>query len=100
MRIVREIVEDNLGRSFFGPSFELASDAEQRDLIAMASFGDGPYKTADAAHAAGYASIGGASVVREVLIEKELIWSPRREQIDFTVPRFARYLRANHGHSR
>jgi hypothetical protein len=58
--------------------------------------GDGPYRTADGA-AAGYSSIGGASVVRKALIAKELIakeliWSPRRGLIDFTVPRFAQYL--------
>jgi hypothetical protein len=97
VRTVNEIVKDNLDRSFFSPAFELATDAEQRYLIAIANLGDGPYKTAEAAQAAGYASIGGASVVREVLIEKELIWSPRRGQIDFTVPRFAGYLRGSHG---
>jgi hypothetical protein len=34
--------------------------------------------------------------VREGLIEKELLWSPRRGYIDFTVPRFAGYLRSAH----
>ncbi len=82
------------GFLFCGPAFELATDAEQRYLIAIANLGDGPYKTADAARTAGYSNMGGASVVREELIEKELIWSPRRGQIDFTVPRFAQYLRA------
>src|ERR1700685_2123513 len=81
---------------FFAPAFELATDAEQRYLIAISSLGDGPYRTADAAHAAGYANIGGASVVREELIEKELVWSPRRGFIDFTVPRFAPCLRTTH----
>ncbi len=97
VRTVEEIVDDSLDRGFFGPAFELATDAEQRYLIAISSLGDGPYRTADAAHAAGYANIGGASVVREELIAKELIWSPRRAYIDFTVPRFAQYLRATHG---
>jgi hypothetical protein len=83
-------------RGFFAPAFELATDAEQRYLIAISSLGGGPYKSADAAIAAGYSSIGGASFVREELIAKELIWSPRRGQIDFTVPRFAQYLRASH----
>jgi len=97
VRTVEEIVEDNLDRGFFGPAFELATDAEQRYLIAIANLGDGPYRTADAAQAAGYSNIGGASVVREELIRKELVWSPRRGLIDFTVPRFANYLRAGHG---
>jgi len=100
VRAVEVIVDDSLDRGFFGPAFELATDAEQRYLIAISGLGDGPYKTADAAHAAGYSSIGGASVVREELIEKELIWSPRRGYIDFTVPRFAQYLRAMHSQPR
>ncbi|HTU87849.1 MAG TPA: hypothetical protein VMF57_19885, partial [Solirubrobacteraceae bacterium] len=58
--------------------------------------GDGPYRTAEAARAAGYPGQGGASFVRDGLIEKELLWSPRRGYIDFTVPRFAAYLRATH----
>jgi hypothetical protein len=96
VRTVEEIVEDSLDRGFFTPAFELATDAEQRYLIAISGLGEGPYRTADAAAAAGYSSIGGASAVREELIGKELIWSPRRGLIDFTVPRFAQYLRVTH----
>ena len=73
-----------------------ATDAEQRYLLALARLGDGPYATSAAARAAGYANLSGASFVREGLIAKELIWSPRRGQIDFTVPRFAQHLRATH----
>jgi hypothetical protein len=91
---VADLVDDSLDSDFFGPQFDLATDAEQRYLIATACLGDGPYRTAASAEAAGYGSIGGASATRESLIAKELIWSPRRGFIDFTVPRFARYLRA------
>jgi hypothetical protein len=93
---VHDLVQDSLDASFFGPQFDLATDAEQRYLLAIAGLGDGPYSSADAAAAAGYASVSGASFVREALIEKELIWSPRRGQIDFTVPRFAQHLRSIH----
>jgi hypothetical protein len=93
---VTELVDDGLDRSFFGPAFELASDAEQRYLIAIAHLGDGPYRTTDAARAAGYSALAGASFVRDGLIAKELLWSPRRGLIDFTVPRFAGYLRTAH----
>ncbi|HUH81051.1 MAG TPA: ATP-binding protein [Solirubrobacteraceae bacterium] len=96
VRAVQDIVEDNLDRGFFGPAFELATDAEQRYLVALATLGDGPYRTAEAANAAGYQNVSGASAVREELIAKELIWSPRRGQIDFTVPRFAHYLRSSY----
>jgi AAA ATPase domain len=93
---VHDIVQDSLDSSFFGPQFDLATDAEQRYLLAIAALGDGPYSSAEAAAAAGYASVSGASFVREGLIAKELIWSPRRGVIDFTVPRFAQHLRATH----
>jgi hypothetical protein len=65
-------------------------------LIGISGLGEGPYRTAEAAAAAGYSSIGGASAVREELIGKELIWSPRRGLIDFTVTRFAQCLRVTH----
>jgi hypothetical protein len=90
---VHEIVQDSLDASFFGPQFDLATDAEQRYLIAMSQLGDGPYSSSTVAKASGYASVSGASFVREGLLDKELIWSPRRGQIDFTVPRFAQHLR-------
>jgi hypothetical protein len=64
VRTVEEIVEDSLDRGFFAPAFELATDAEQRYLIAISGLGEGPYRTAEAAAAAGYSSIGGASAVR------------------------------------
>jgi len=91
---VHDIVQDSLDASFFGPQFDLATDAEQRYLLALSRLGEGPYSTSEAAREAGYGSVSGASFVREGLVKKELIWSPRRGQIDFTVPRFARHLRA------
>jgi hypothetical protein len=93
---VHDMVQDNLDTSFFGPQFDLATDAEQRYLLAISRLGDGPYSSSQAASAAGYAGQSGASFVRDGLIAKELIWSPRRGQIDFTVPRFAQHLRATH----
>ena len=89
-------MQDSLDRSFFGPPFELARDAEQRYLMAVAHLGDGPYRTAEAAACAGYDSQKSASTIRDGLIDKELLWSPRRGLIDFTVTRFAHYLRTTH----
>ena len=36
------------------------------------------------------------SVHRDGLIRKGLIWSPRRGQVDFTVPLFADFMREHH----
>jgi hypothetical protein len=93
---VRGIVKDTLAHSFFGTRFELATDAEQRYLSAMASLGEGPYPVGAAARAFGVVDQRGASVQRDSLIQKGLIWSPRRGQVDFTVPLFGEFLRDNH----
>lgn len=93
---VQEIVSDSLARNFFGTRFQMATDAEQRYLAAMASLETSPYRSSDVAHAYGVQDQRGVSVLRESLIAKGLIWSPRRGQLDFTVPLFAEYLRENH----
>lgn len=96
LEAVRPIVRDTLAHSFFGTRFELATDAEQRYLAAMASLGDGPYPVAAIARAFGATDQRRVSVHRESLIDKGLIWSPRRGQLDFTVPLFSGFLRENH----
>ena len=93
---VREIVVDSLARSFFGPRFDLATDAEQRYLAAMAGLGEPPYRTSAVATAYGARDQRGVSVHRDSLIGKGLIWSPRRGHVDFTVPLFAEFVRENH----
>jgi hypothetical protein len=96
LETVREIVNDSLARSFFGPRFQLATDAEQRYLAAMAVLGEPPVRTSAVATRYGARDQRGVSVHRDSLIQKGLIWSPRRGQLDFTVPLFAEFLRENH----
>jgi len=92
----RALVSEALSRRFFRDRFETASDAEQRYLAAMADLGDGPVRSADVAQRAGYKERGSTSVLRESLLRKDLVYSPRRGLIDFTVPLFGGYLRAQH----
>jgi hypothetical protein len=92
---VKELVSDSLARGFFGTSFRLATDAEQRYLAAMASLGVAPFRSAEIAEVYGAVSQRGVSMHRDSLIDKGLIWSPRRGQLDFTMPLFAKYLREN-----
>lgn len=96
LETVREIVNDSLAHSFFGPRFQLATDAEQRYLAAMAALGAPPYRSAEVARRYGARDQRGVSVHRDSLIQKGLIWSPRRGQLDFTVPLFAEFLRDHH----
>ncbi len=93
---VSEIVTDSLARNFFATRLQLASDTEQRYLAAMASLGDPPYRSADVARSYGAKDQRGVSVHRDNLIQKGLVWSPRRGQLEFTVPLFAEYLRDSH----
>jgi len=93
---VREIVTDSLARNFFGTRFQLATDAEQRYLAAMAALESPPYRSAEVARVYGAKNQRGVSIHRDALIGKGLIWAPRRGQLDFTVPLFAEYLRENH----
>jgi hypothetical protein len=62
----------------------------------MAAIGDPRYRSADIARRYGARDQRGVSAHRDSLIHKGLIWSPRRGQVDFTVPLFAEYLRDNH----
>ena len=90
------LITEALSRRFFKDRFETASDAEQRYLAAMAELGDGPVRSADVATRAGYKDRGSTSVLRESLLRKDLVYSPRRGLIAFTVPLFAAYLREQH----
>jgi hypothetical protein len=96
VQAVREIVTDSLARNFFGTRFQLATDAEQRYLAAMASLGEPPYGSSEVAHAYGAKDQRGVSIHRDALIGKGIIWAPRRGRLDFTVPLFDEYLRENH----
>jgi hypothetical protein len=74
----------------------MATDTERRYLSAMASLGEGPYPVGCVAQAYGASDQRRVSMHRDSLIQKGLIWSPRRGQVDFTVPLFASYLKDNH----
>ena len=96
LRGIRGVVKDTLASSFFGTRFALATDTEQRVMSAMASLGGGSYRIAEVASAFGASDQRAISTYRESLIEKDLIWSPRRGLVEFTVPLFDDYLRENH----
>ncbi len=89
----REIVSESLSASFFGPRMDLATDAEQRYLAAMAALPSLPGRTPEVAELFGASDQRGVSVYRNSLIRKGLVWSPRRGLVDFTVPLFAEFLR-------
>lgn len=86
-------VEQKLAHDFFSVRLERATAAKRRYCRAMASLGDGAQKSAAIADALGYSSVRAASTQRASLIEKGGIYSVGRGRLDFTVPRFAAFLR-------
>jgi AAA ATPase domain len=76
---------------FFHVRFEKATPAERRYMSAMADIGDGPHRTGEVVKRLGSSS--GASVHRDSLIKKGLIFSPDFGFVDFTVPNFAPFMR-------
>lgn len=88
---------EQLEQSFFGPRYERATPAERRYLHALASLGDGPVSTAEAA-AVLRRRPSDVSVQRDGLLAKGLVYAPDRGLIDFTVPHMAAYLRGRTDH--
>jgi len=93
---VRETVRDSLAARFFGPRLDMATETEQRYLAAMADLGRTPCPSADVARVFGARDQRSVSAYRDGLIRKGLVWSPRRGQVDFSVPLFAEFLREHH----
>lgn len=88
-------VERRLAQDFFSVRLERTTPAERRYCEAMAGLGDGPQSSAAIADALGYSAPSAASTLRGALIEKGVIYSTARGRLDFTVPRFAAFLRGN-----
>lgn len=87
--VVQGILDDN----FFSVRIERATDTERRYLRAMASTGDGPYKSDEVTRRAGYAATTETGPLRDTLIRKGLIYSPRHGELAFTAPHFADFIR-------
>lgn len=90
-------VERKLAQDFFSVRLERTTAAERRYCEAMAALGDGAQESAAIAAALGYSSVRAASPLRASLIEKGVVYSVERGRLDFTVPRFAAFLREHPG---
>jgi hypothetical protein len=90
-----DVVLEELDRGFFHVRIERTPTAERQYLAAIADLGDGPQRSGDVAKKLGYPTVSGPSLVRDNLLKKGLIYSPRHGYVDFTVPLFGDYLRRN-----
>jgi AAA ATPase domain len=88
-------VERKLAQDFFSIRLARTTPAERRYCAAMAALGDGAQESAVISGALGYSSVQAASTLRASLIEKGVIYSVGRGRLDFTVPRFAAFLRTS-----
>ena len=86
------LVLAELDEEFFHVRFEKATDREREYMAAMASLGDGPYRTAQIADRLGRRP-SYTSAPRDSLIKKGLIYSPDYGEVDFTVPKFSPFMR-------
>jgi hypothetical protein len=81
-----------LDESFFRVRLDRVTDAEQRYLRAMAELGPGSFKTGDVAQRLGKTT-NAFGPVRDGLIRKGMIYSPKHGILDFTVPLFDQFMR-------
>lgn len=82
-----------LDEGFFLVRYERASAGERKLMHAMARCEGPPYPIADITHELGKRDQRALSMQRDALIRKGLVYAPRHGALDFTVPRFADYLR-------
>ncbi len=83
----------SLDRSIYAVRIQRATTTQQRYMRAMAELGDGPYRSGAVASKLGK-TVGALSVIRQELINKGLIYSTKQYgYVDFTIPRFAEYMR-------
>jgi hypothetical protein len=85
--------QERLDEGFFLVRYERATTAQRRFLHAMASCDGPPYHVTDIARELGKTHPRSISMKRNALIKKGLIFAPQHGAVDYTVPRFADYLR-------
>ena len=92
VRNASSIALRRLDEGFFRVRFDRLTPRERAYILAMASFGKGPYRSSDVA-----AVLGGTAQawgpLRAKIIHKGMIYSPGHGDIAFTVPMFEDFLR-------
>jgi hypothetical protein len=89
--------QERLDEGFFLVRYERASAAQRGFLHAMSQCDGPPYPVAGIARALGKTDPRSISMKRNALIKKGLIFAPQHGTVDYTVPRFADYLRRRAG---
>jgi hypothetical protein len=91
---IRQLAADRIGRGAIDRlKSAFASFSATVTSEGSVKFGLGPQSSAGIAEALGYSSVRGGSALRASLIEKGVVYSTGRGELDFTVPKFAAFLR-------
>ncbi|WP_298150930.1 ATP-binding protein [Flavobacterium sp.] len=90
----QEATLKRLDEGFFKVRFDRLTTKERKYVIAMASLGNGPYRSSDIADALSE-SVQSLGPCRATIISKGMIYSPSHGDIAFTVPMFNDYLIRN-----
>jgi hypothetical protein len=90
-----ELVTDELDRRFFRDRYDTATEAERIYMAAMADLGSGSHTSAEIAARMGLTAKS-ASVRRDGLLKKGLIYSRVDTELDFTVPQFDAFIQRIH----
>jgi AAA ATPase domain len=90
-----ELVTDELDRRFFRDRYDTATEAERIYMAAMADLGPGGHSSSIIAARMGL-TVKGASVRRDGLLKKGLIYSSVDTELDFTVPMFGAFMQRIH----
>jgi hypothetical protein len=88
----QDLVTEELDRRFFRDRYNTATDAERMYMAAMADLGPRAHSSGAIATHLGK-SAKQVSVRRDALIKKGLIYSPVDQELDFTVPHFAEFMK-------
>jgi hypothetical protein len=91
-RAAKLLVEADLDESFFEGRLGRLTDTERAYLRAIATLGDGPQESSQVAKLLKRKATS-LSPVRDELMRNAVIYSPRRGQVDFTVPHCAAFVR-------
>jgi hypothetical protein len=84
---------EDLDRGFFRVRIDKTTDGERDYLRAMAALGGaGPYRSGEVSAQMGKSTTQ-TSPVRDGLIKRGLIYTPRHGEVAFTVPMFDAFIR-------
>lgn len=92
VQAAEKTVMARLDENFFRVRYDRLTESEKRFMRAMAACGEGECRSADVALLLGTKPTG-VTTIRQNLIKKGMIYSPRHGVLNYSVPLFGEYMR-------